>query len=90
MKSKSTKPLDSEEADLALALEKREIKSLKKPSAKRQSSLKKSVKKFLNSESKMNIRISPEDLEAIKQRASREGLKYQTFVKSVLHKFVTG
>ena len=41
-------------------------------------------------ETKMNIRLGKDELERIKKRASREGLKYQTFVKSVLHKYITG
>jgi predicted DNA binding CopG/RHH family protein len=41
-------------------------------------------------ETKMNIRISEDELEKIKQRAELEGLKYQTFIKSVLHKYITG
>ena len=41
-------------------------------------------------ETKMNIRISEDELEKIKQRAEQEGLKYQTFIKSVLHKYMTG
>ncbi len=41
-------------------------------------------------ETKMNIRISEDELAKIKQRAEREGLKYQTFIKSVLHKYMTG
>ncbi len=41
-------------------------------------------------ETKMNIRISEDELEKIKQRAEHEGLKYQTFIKSVLHKYITG
>ena len=41
-------------------------------------------------ETKMNIRISTDELEKIKQRAALEGLKYQTFIKSILHKYITG
>ena len=41
-------------------------------------------------ETKMNIRISEDELAKIKQRAEREGLKYQTFIKSILHKYMTG
>ena len=52
-----------------------------------QSAAKKYVKKH---ETKMNIRISQEELEKIKQRAAQEGLKYQTFIKSILHKYMTG
>ena len=38
----------------------------------------------------MNIRISSSELEKIKAVALQEGLKYQTFIKSVLHKYITG
>lgn len=41
-------------------------------------------------EPKMNIRINQAELDRIKERAEREGLRYQTFVKSVLHKYLTG
>jgi predicted DNA binding CopG/RHH family protein len=41
-------------------------------------------------ETKMTIRISSEELEKIKKRAELEGLKYQTLIKSVLHKYITG
>ena len=39
---------------------------------------------------RVNIRISGKDLEAIQKRALEEGLPYQTFISSVLHKFVSG
>ncbi len=53
--------------------------------------LQKSAKAFVNKkETKMNIRISSTELEKIKEAALKEGLKYQTFIKSVLHKYITG
>ncbi len=53
--------------------------------------LKKSAKAFMKKEeTKMNIRISSSELEKIKAVATQEGLKYQTFIKSVLHKYITG
>ncbi len=39
---------------------------------------------------KINIRISENDLSAIKRKAAREGIPYQTLVGSVLHKFASG
>ena len=38
----------------------------------------------------MNTRIDAEELSRLKQRAEREGLRYQTLVKSVIHKYLTG
>ena len=53
--------------------------------------LKKSAKAFVKKEeTKMNIRISSSELEKIKAVALQEGLKYQTFIKSILHKYITG
>ena len=39
---------------------------------------------------KINIRISENDLSALRRRAAREGIPYQTLVGSVLHKFASG
>ncbi|RZD14191.1 MAG: hypothetical protein EVJ47_07040 [Candidatus Acidulodesulfobacterium ferriphilum] len=36
----------------------------------------------------MTLRISSEDLEKIKVIASKKGLKYQTFIKSIIHSFL--
>ena len=53
--------------------------------------LQKTAKEFVKKEeTKMNIRISSSELDKIKARAEQEGLKYQTFIKSILHKYVTG
>lgn len=39
---------------------------------------------------RMNIRMSAADLRALKRRAYREGIPYQTLVASVLHKYGEG
>jgi predicted DNA binding CopG/RHH family protein len=39
---------------------------------------------------KINIRISENDLSALKRRAARDGIPYQTLIGSVLHKFASG
>jgi predicted DNA binding CopG/RHH family protein len=39
---------------------------------------------------RMNIRMSERDIKALKARAMKEGLPYQSLVSSVLHKYVTG
>ncbi len=38
----------------------------------------------------VNIRMDTADLIALRQRAEESGLGYQTFMASVLHRFVTG
>ena len=39
---------------------------------------------------RVNIRISEKDLVKLQRRALQEGLPYQTFMSSILHKFITG
>lgn len=39
---------------------------------------------------RISIRISSRDLTALRKRALREGLPYQTLIASILHKYVDG
>jgi len=48
------------------------------------------VRDALQKSSRVNIRISPQDLEGMQQRAVEEGIPYQTLMASVIHKFVAG
>jgi len=44
----------------------------------------------LKKDKRLNIRISERDLNELQKRAVSEGLPYQTFVSSIIHKFVNG
>jgi predicted DNA binding CopG/RHH family protein len=37
----------------------------------------------------INIRITEDDLAHLKQKAEEEGMRYQTLISSVLHKYIT-
>jgi len=39
---------------------------------------------------RMNIRISQQDLDALKIKALEQGIPYQTLVSSILHKYTAG
>ena len=83
--------IDAEEKELIESIGEIDAASLQKPSEELIGQLKTAAREYRKKhETKMNIRIDPEELEQIKKRAAREGLKYQTLVKSVLHKYVTG
>lgn len=86
----STKSIDREEKDLVSALKDINLNEIKRPSKKTQNQFRRAAKAYVEKESKMNIRIASTELAEIKARAHEEGLKYQTLVKSVLHKYVTG
>ena len=84
------KYIDRSEKDLLEGVKKMDVTHLKHPSKKLQAQVRRAAKQYIDKESKMNIRIAPSELAQIKAKAEREGLKYQTLVKSVLHKYVTG
>lgn len=82
--------LDNEEKELMESLDGVDVTAIENDTDNIRA-LQKSAKAFVkNQETKMNIRISSSELEKIKERAANEGLKYQTFIKSILHKYLTG
>jgi predicted DNA binding CopG/RHH family protein len=85
-----TNYIDNEEKELMDSLNSIDLSQIKNDK-ENSDLLKKSAKAFVKrEETKMNIRISSSELEKIKAIALQEGLKYQTFIKSVLHKYITG
>ena len=82
--------IDDEERELMESIEQIEVNALPKLTKKKQAEMKDAAKEFIKNEKKMNIRIDPYELKKIKEHAAREGLKYQTFIKSVVHKYITG
>jgi len=90
MSKYNPKYLDNEEKELLNPIESLDIEKIEPPSKKDQSEFRNAAKQFIEKETKMNIRVPPYELQRIKEQAAKEGLKYQTFVKSVLHKYLTG
>ncbi|MGB0562109.1 MAG: CopG family antitoxin, partial [Spirulinaceae cyanobacterium] len=54
--------------------------------SQRKEQLAKAAGATFKKDKRINIRISSRDLEAIQRRALEEGIPYQTFVSSILHK----
>ncbi len=82
--------IDNEEKELMDSLEGLDLTKIE-TDKENSKLLKKSAKAFMKKEeTKMNIRISSHELDKIKAIAEKEGLKYQTFIKSILHKYITG
>lgn len=42
-----------------------------------------------NKDARVNLRLNPEDVMKIREKAEREGIPYQTLIASVLHKYAT-
>ncbi|MCP4298801.1 MAG: antitoxin [Proteobacteria bacterium] len=80
-------PFDEEEAELISSLENEEWVS--DPQFTRQK-WEKMASESLKKTAKVNLRLAPNDLTAIKAKAARAGLAYQTYIGMILHKHVTG
>lgn len=52
--------------------------------------VKRLAKANLKKSARINIRMTIKDLTEIKKMASLEGIPYQTFVSSIIHKYTTG
>jgi len=81
--------IDNEEKELMASLDAIDLTRIK-TDEDNSKLLQKTAKEFVKKdETKMNIRISSSELDKIKAGAEREGLKYQTFIKSILHRYIT-
>ena len=85
--------LSKAEKKISEDLEKGRYRSLGKAKAKKYSQMANAEanrRKLNRKEERINIRLTSEDLENLKERADAEGLPYQTLVTSVLHKYIVG
>jgi len=86
---KKTLYLDEEEKDMEEALNRgewRSVRNVKEEIGKHRQYARNTLLK----DKRVNIRISSADLEALQTKAVEDGLPYQTFIASVLHKFAAG
>lgn len=77
-----------EEQELVQAFEADAFKSVLDDA--RQAQLEAIARHSLKKDTRINIRLSSRDLQALQRRALKEGLPYQSLVSSVLHKYVNG
>ena len=82
------KKLDAFEKDLLAAYEAGELKSTS-PTKRDLNKFKAAATTTFIKDRRINIRLSSPDLMDIQARALEEGIPYQTFIASVLHKFAS-
>lgn len=58
--------------------------------SKRKAELMQYARNTLKKDKRLNIRIAERTLNELQKKAMSEGLPYQTYVSSIIHKFVTG
>lgn len=80
---------DDEEIQILGDFERGEFESIKNFRDEKRK-LETSASNTLQKDKRINIRISSRDLERIQARAAKEGMPYQTYIASTLHKVVAG
>jgi len=81
--------LTEEEQEILDSFERGEWTPVKDLS-KRKRELIRYARNTFKKDKRLNIRISERDLNELQKKAVSEGLPYQTFVSSIIHKFVNG
>lgn len=84
----STAALTQEEKALLDSVESGEYESILTKSRRKE--LETAANLTFKKDKRINIRISNRDLVAIQSRASEEGIPYQTYVSSIIHKYISG
>ena len=81
--------LDKEEKALLDSVERGEWRTI--PDFKRHAKkAREAARATLRKDKRVNIRMTERDLVHFQKKAVEEGLPYQTFISSVLHKFING
>ncbi len=81
--------LTKEEKDILQSVERGEWKSI--PNAQKEAARYRAASRAtLRKDKRVNIRITERDLIHLQKAAVHEGLPYQTFISSILHKYING
>ena len=83
------KKLDREEAKILAAVERGDWRR-PKTAVKDMAGIVAAARATVRKDERVNIRISSRDLTRIRKAALEEGIPYQTFIASILHKFIAG
>ena len=86
---KKTMQMDAEELQILRDFERGEFESIRDFKSEKRA-LEESARSTMQKDRRINIRISSRDLERLQIRAAREGIPYQTYIASSLHKLVSG
>jgi predicted DNA binding CopG/RHH family protein len=85
-----TAPLDQEEQDLLEALEQLDAQALPPVSPEQQQLFREAAASFVSKETNLSISMDALEMEELRKRAASRGIICQSFVKDILHKYLTG
>lgn len=86
---KAFEPLDQEERDLIASLENEEWRPVPDFKTEHEKIIQ-AARNTLKKDKRINLRLSQKDYHRIQVKAIEEGLPYQTFIASLIHKYLNG
>lgn len=89
MKPDPFTPLDDYEAELMELEASGKLESQALP-ASEHTKFEAAARRTLTKDKRINIRLTERDLQALRRRANRYGMPYQTLISSVLHRYAAG
>jgi len=81
--------LDNEEQEILEAFDSGKMQSIQNAKIEMEKH-KKYASNTFKKDKRINIRLTSRDLSSIQKLALREGIPYQTFIASILHKYADG
>jgi predicted DNA binding CopG/RHH family protein len=87
--TKSFDPIDKEEKDFMESIEKEEWKPVENMKQEKEKAMA-AARNALKKDKRINLRLSQKDYHQIQIKAIEEGIPYQTFISSIIHKYLNG
>lgn len=89
IKAKAFEPIDKEEKDFMGSIERDEWKPVKNLKQEKEKAIA-AARSTLKKDKRINLRLSQKDYHQIQIKAIEEGIPYQTFISSIIHKYLNG
>jgi predicted DNA binding CopG/RHH family protein len=92
MKNKGKKafnPIDKEEKEFMESIDRDEWKPVMNMKQEKEKAIA-AARNTLKKDKRINLRLSQKDYHQIQIKASEEGIPYQTFISSIIHKYLNG
>jgi len=86
---KAFEPIDEEEKDLMESIDRGEWRSVKNIEKEKEKAIV-AARNTLKKDKRINLRLSQKDYHQIQVKAIEEGIPYQTFISSIIHKYLNG
>lgn len=86
---KAFEPIDQEEKELMESIERDEWRPVKNIDQEKKKAIA-AARNTLRKDKRINLRLTQKDYHQIQIKAIEEGIPYQTFISSIIHKYLNG